>query len=62
MNARLPEQTTDWAARASAIDWPAVTDTLNTEGAAILPALLDPSECEALAGLYTEQGISAAAW
>ena len=45
MNARLPEQTTDWAARTSAIDWPAVTDTLNTEGAAILPALLDPSDC-----------------
>ncbi|EJE52219.1 hypothetical protein PMI14_03122 [Acidovorax sp. CF316] len=54
MNARLPEHATDWAARASAIGWAEVTDGLNAQGAAILPALLSPGECQALAGLYPD--------
>ncbi|MBB6558465.1 hypothetical protein HNP48_001129 [Acidovorax soli] len=56
MNARLPEHTTDWAARAGAIDWVAATEGLNAEGAAILPALLSAGECQALAGLYADGG------
>ncbi|MFN9475565.1 2OG-Fe(II) oxygenase [Acidovorax sp.] len=54
MNARLPEHAADWAARAGAIDWAATTEGLNAEGAAILPALLSPDECQALAGLYPD--------
>jgi hypothetical protein len=55
MNARLPpEHAADWAARAGAIDWAAATEGLNAEGAAILPALLSPEECQALAGLYPD--------
>lgn len=59
MNARLrPQaQAQDWAARADAIDWTAVTDALNTSGAALLPALLAPQECQALAGLYAQQNL-----
>jgi hypothetical protein len=38
--------------RIAAIDWPAARTALNAHGAAILPQLLTPQECTALAGLY----------
>ena len=38
--------------RADAIDWPRVSADLDAQGWAILPKLLDPAECEAIAGLY----------
>ena len=56
MNARLPEPAMDCAARAGAIDWTTATDGLNAQGAAILPGLLSPEECQALAGLYPDSG------
>jgi hypothetical protein len=39
-------------ARFDAIDWPAVHDALDGQGAATLPALLTPAECAAIASLY----------
>jgi hypothetical protein len=43
------------AARLAAIDWAAVTEALDGEGFATLPALLDRRECRALADLYSEE-------
>jgi uncharacterized protein len=40
--------------RVATADWGAVTDELNEYGCALLPALLTPSECAAIAGLYDE--------
>ena len=38
--------------RLEAIDWPVVSADLDEQGWAILPKLLSPAECEAIAGLY----------
>lgn len=42
------------AARVSAFDWEAVESQLDREGAAVLPGLLTPTECEAAAALYDQ--------
>ena len=41
-----------WHQRAAAIDWQAATIALHQQGNAVLPQLLDATECAALARLY----------
>jgi hypothetical protein len=41
--------------RLARLHWPAVERDLDDRGAAILPALLTPEECRALAGLYDQE-------
>ena len=52
MTAALPPPDMSWAQRAAAIDWPAATEALHQHGHTVLPALLEPTECAALARLY----------
>ena len=40
------------ATRIAAIDWPALADTLDAEGWAVVPGLLGDAECDGLAALY----------
>lgn len=48
-----PESPTDDVdARVAAIDWVAVLADLDAQGAAVIPALLPPEACRALAALY----------
>ena len=42
------------AERVHALDWPAVEASLEEQGFAKLPAVLDQAECELLAGLYAQ--------
>jgi hypothetical protein len=42
------------ATRVDALDWGAAGAALDAEGAAVLPGLLTPSECEAAAALYDQ--------
>jgi hypothetical protein len=42
-------------ARISGYDWAALTAELDGTGAAILPGLLTPDECAALAALYPDE-------
>ena len=58
MTAALPPPDVSWAQRAAAIDWPAATEALHQHGHAVLPALLEPTECAALARLYERTGRS----
>ncbi|MDA7416314.1 2OG-Fe(II) oxygenase [Xenophilus arseniciresistens] len=44
------------AARVAAIAWERVEAGLDQEGAAVLPGLLTPAECEAAAALYDQPG------
>jgi hypothetical protein len=44
----------DVEARLSARDWPAVAGALDAQGWTTLPSLLASAECDALAGLYSE--------
>ena len=46
-----PDDTLD---RVSGIDWDAAAAELDQHGAAVLPALLTPEECRAVAALYPE--------
>ncbi|MGO4129433.1 2OG-Fe(II) oxygenase [Inquilinus sp. YAF38] len=46
-----PDDTLD---RVSGIDWDAAAAELDQHGAAVLPALLTPQECRAIAALYPE--------
>lgn len=41
-------------ARFSSLNWPCIAQELDTEGYAILPALLTAKECEALTNLYAD--------
>ena len=45
---------TDAGKRLASHDWTAVVSALDAQGWAILPALLTPTECDALAALYGE--------
>jgi hypothetical protein len=38
--------------RVEACDWPSITDHLDSHGWAVLPSILKPTECRALADLY----------
>jgi hypothetical protein len=42
--------------RLAAFDWEAITAALDGEGWAVIPGLLNPRECGALAALYSEGG------
>ena len=44
------------AARVAAIDWEQVTNDLDTQGCAVLKALLSAEECRVLAALYPDDG------
>lgn len=43
--------------RVAALDWPGVEGDLEAVGAAILPSLLTPTECAAVADLYARPGV-----
>ncbi len=43
-------------ARVAALDWERLSTSLDEHGYAVAPALLDSSECRALAALYGEEG------
>ena len=54
----LPEAAADDAgARLQLYDWTGVEDGLDTQGCAMLPALLSPQECQVLAGLYADDAL-----
>jgi len=38
-------------------DWTAATESLDTRGWAVLPGLLAPAECDAIAALYDQRGL-----
>jgi uncharacterized protein len=50
-----PVSLIDASQRLAAHDWTAVSAALDAQGWAILPALLAPPECGALAGLYSKE-------
>ena len=52
----LPAAGADTESRAGALDWPSVAAGLDAQGWAVLPGLLTPKECQAVAGLYDEGG------
>jgi hypothetical protein len=41
--------------RLAVIDWPAVERDLDGQGSAVIPGLLSPAECNAVAGLYAQE-------
>lgn len=45
-----------WVRRVGAYDWMALGAALDSHGAAVLPGLLDPAACTAMARLYDEAG------
>ena len=45
-----------YAKRLAAADWDGVARELDGYGCALLPRLLDPAECAAIAGLYDQPG------
>jgi uncharacterized protein len=47
----------DVADRIRALDWERVSKDLDAQGSAMLERLISPAECEALAGLYPEDGL-----
>ena len=47
----------DAEARVDAFDWQRVGKELDEYGSALLPGVLSPEECQALAGLYTDDGL-----
>ncbi|HEY6413891.1 MAG TPA: 2OG-Fe(II) oxygenase [Edaphobacter sp.] len=44
-------------ARVAALDWKRIEKDLDEQGSALLQGVLSPDECEALAGLYSEDGL-----
>ncbi len=44
-------------ARAEALDWQSIGHELNEQGSVMLPGVLSPQECRALASLYHEDGL-----
>ena len=44
-------------ARAEALDWQSIGQGLDEQGSAMLPGVLSPQECRALAGLYPEDDL-----
>jgi uncharacterized protein len=44
----------DVAERVAAVDWARVADELDAEGASVIPQLISPAECAALAALYAQ--------
>ena len=54
VRSRTPE-TMPAEARVAAFDWQAVTGDLDASGCAVLPKLLSPEECAAIAALYPDE-------
>ena len=52
MSAALRVERRDVAVRVEAVDWPATAAELDSQGWAVLPALLAAAECREIAGLY----------
>jgi len=52
----MASETVSDAARVAGYDWAAVTAELDGYGCAVLPKLLSPEECRAIAGLYPDEG------
>jgi uncharacterized protein len=50
------ETTITMEGRVEALDWPGITGQLDARGFAVTAPLLDPGECEALAGLFDGGG------
>jgi hypothetical protein len=44
------------AGRLAAVDWAAVASDLDLQGFAVLPGLLQPEDCDRIAGLYDQPG------
>jgi uncharacterized protein len=62
MNARVKEALAitpakDVAGRVKSLDWERVSKDLDAQGCAMIEGLITPEECDALAGLYPEDGI-----
>jgi hypothetical protein len=62
MNARVKEALAitparNIASRVKSLDWERVSKDLDVQGCAIIEGLITPEECDALAGLYPEDGI-----
>jgi hypothetical protein len=47
----------DLGGRVEAVDWERISRDLDAQGNAIIEGLITPAECEALAGLYAEDGL-----
>ena len=47
----------DISGRVKTIDWERVSQDLDTQGSALIERLLSPEECQALAALYSKDGI-----
>jgi hypothetical protein len=45
------------AARVNANDWQRISEELDTQGNAILPRILSPEDCQAIAGLYLNDSL-----
>ena len=43
--------------RIARFDWPALSHELDSQGCAVLPALLTPAQCDALGALYLDDGL-----
>lgn len=56
MNIMIHERTASPAARVSSYDWPALAAELDEYGCTVLPKLLSPEECRAVAALYPDEG------
>ena len=41
----------------ASFDWPAMSHELDSQGCAVLPALLTPAQCDALGALYLDDGL-----
>jgi hypothetical protein len=48
---------TSWSERVADVPWEGVTQLLDEQGAAVLPALLSPSECSQLVSLYDQAAL-----
>jgi hypothetical protein len=62
MNARVKEALAitparNIASRVKSLDWERVSKDLDAQGCAMIEGLITPEECDALAGLYPEDGI-----
>jgi len=52
-----PTTVVETLARLTAFDWPSVEGDLQAQGSAVLPGLLSPATCRALAGLYPDEAV-----
>jgi hypothetical protein len=57
MSTQITSSEEQAVSRVDAFDWRCVEKELDDQGSALLPEILTPEECQALAGLYTEDGL-----